>query len=202
MQSKCPTKRILIGKKDLDAAYRRIPANTTTVLTYIAILDYPAFLWLLLPFGTTPAQTEYMTVSDVSIDQGNYLLRDESSCIDDLNLPHQYLLPPEEKQHSTIHLETADPLAADITATGVLMVGFIDNIITITVDDKHWIDCAKVAALLVIYKLFWPLHLSEPLKQDDPLPLEKLVVEEKIAEHKTCLVWDIKTHYMIVFLPK
>ena len=70
----------------------------------------------------------------------------------------------------------ADPLAVEIIATEASMDGFIDDIITITVDDNHWIDRAKRAALLVIHTLFRPLQPSEPLKQDDPLSLRKLVV--------------------------
>ena len=54
----------------------------------------------------------------------------------------------------------ADPLAVDITATEASMDGFIDDIITITVDDKHWIDFEKSAALLVIHTLFRPLQPS------------------------------------------
>ena len=55
MRSRWPTKRILIGKTDLDASYRRIHANLKTASTWIAIFDELAFLCLMLPFGTTPA---------------------------------------------------------------------------------------------------------------------------------------------------
>ena len=82
------------------------------------------------------------------------------------------------------------------------MDGFIDDIITITVDDKHWIDRAKSAALLVIHTLFRPLQPSEPLKRDDPLYLRKMVGEGQLSEHKTCLGQDINTHYMRVFQPE
>ena len=82
------------------------------------------------------------------------------------------------------------------------MDGFIKYIAAITVDDKHRIECAKSAALLIIHTLSLPLHPSEPLKLDDPLFLRKLVGEGKLAEHKTCLGWDMHTHYLRVFLPK
>ena len=87
------------------------------------------------------------------------------------------MIPTEEKKQSASHLEKADPLAVDITATKASMDGFIDDIITIPVDDDHWIDRAKSAALLVIDKLFRPLQPSKPLKRDDPLSLRKLVGE-------------------------
>ena len=69
-------------------------------------------------------------------------------------MPHQSLLPQEEKQQSESHLVTADPLTVDITATEASMDSFINDIITITVDDEYWIDRAKIAALWVIYTLF------------------------------------------------
>ena len=88
-----------------------------------------------LPFGTTPAPAEYTTVSEAAIDLGNDLFQDESWDTDDLNSPHRYLLPQEDMQQSASHIETADPLAVDITATESSMDGFINDIITITVDD-------------------------------------------------------------------
>ena len=164
MRSKWPTKRILILKTDLDAAYQRIHANAITALTCIAILDELEFLCLWLPFLTTPVPEEYKTVSEAEIDLGNDLIWDESWDTDDLNSPHQLLLPQEEKKKSTIHLATTDPLSVDITATEASMDGFINNIITITVDEKHWIDRTDSAALLIIHTLFRPLEPLEPLK--------------------------------------
>ena len=54
------------------------------------------------------------------------------------------------------------------------MDGYIDDIISITVDDKHWIDRTKSAALLVIHTLFQTLQPAETLKLEDPLSLRKL----------------------------
>ena len=98
------------------------------------------------------------------------------------------------KNQSAIHLEKPDALSVEIIATEASMDGFIDDIITITVNDKHWIDRVKSAALLVIHKLFRPLHPSEHLKQDDPLSLRKLTGEGQLADQKTCLGWIINTH--------
>ena len=64
------------------------------------------------------------------------------------------------RQQSESHLAKADTLAVEIIATKASMDGFIDDIITITVDDNHWVDCAKTAALLVIHTLFRPLQPS------------------------------------------
>ena len=101
-----PTKRILIGNTDLDAAYHRIHANATTASTCISIVDELDFLCLRLPFGTTPTPVEYTTISEAAIDLGNDLLRYESWDTDELNSPHQSLLPQEEKHQSASHLVT------------------------------------------------------------------------------------------------
>ena len=78
MRSRWPTKLIIIGKTDLDAAYRWIHANATTSSTCIAIVDELAFLCLRLTFGTTPVPAEYNTVSEAAIDLVNDLIQDES----------------------------------------------------------------------------------------------------------------------------
>ena len=90
----------------------------------------------------------------------------------------------------------------DITATEVSMDGFIYDIIAITVDDDHWIDHTKSAALLVIHTLFRPLQPSEPLKRDNPLSLRKLEGEGQLAEQNTCLGWDINTQSIRASLPE
>ena len=74
MRSRWPTKRILIGKTDLDAAYRIIHAHANTASTCIAIVEEIAFFCLRLPFGTTPAPAEYTNISEVAIDLGSDIL--------------------------------------------------------------------------------------------------------------------------------
>ena len=75
IQSKWPTKQILIGKTDLDATYHRINAKATTASTCIEIVDELAFLCLRLSFGTTPAPAEYTNFSEAEIDQGTIYSR-------------------------------------------------------------------------------------------------------------------------------
>ena len=164
MQSRWTKRRILIGKPDLDAAYLWIHANKKAASTCIAAVNELDFLCLRLPFGTTPEPAKYKTASEAEIDLGNNLLKDKSWNTDDLNSPHRYLIPQEDKHQSASHLATSYPLAMETTATETSMDGFIDDIITITVDDKHWIDRKKSVAQLVIHTLFRPLQPSEPLK--------------------------------------
>ena len=134
--SKWITKRILIGKTDLDTTYFRIHANKTTELICIVIAEEPAFLFLRLPFGTTPTPAEYATISEAAIDLGNNLLQDGSWDTDDLNSLHRSLLQHKEIQNPASHLTMSDSSEVNITATEASMDGFIYDIITIKVDDK------------------------------------------------------------------
>ena len=58
---------------------------------------------------------------------------------------------------------------------------FINNIITLTIDDSTWAEIAKKLALLVIHTIFRPLQTSEPLNKDNPLSLQKLSGEGRFT---------------------
>ena len=75
MQIKWPSKSILIGKTDIDAAYRRIRANARIASTFISIVENLSLLCLHLPFGTTPEPVDYTTVSEAKNEPLNDLLR-------------------------------------------------------------------------------------------------------------------------------
>ena len=80
------------------------------------------------------------------------------------------------------------------------MDGFIDDIITINIDDPRWAERAKNTALLNIHTMFRPRKFNKPLKRDDPLLLHNITGEGQIADRKTFLGWDIHTYSLQVFL--
>ena len=82
------------------------------------------------------------------------------------------------------------------------MDGFIDDIPTITIDYPIWAERTKNSELLGIHTIFRPLHSSEQLKRDDPLPIHKLSVEGQLVQHKKIMGWDIQTRSLRVFTPK
>ena len=84
----------------LDAAYRRIYANSTTGSTFITIVDKLAFICLWLPFHTKLVPAEYTTVSEAAIDLGSNILRDKYSYTENLNSPHRSSIPKKDKQQS------------------------------------------------------------------------------------------------------
>ena len=96
-------------------------------------------------------------------------------------------------------LTQSDKLKMDIELTEASMDGFIDDIITITIDDPNWVELTKKSALLVIHTIFHPTQALDPLTQDDPLPIGILAGEGQLEERKTLLGWDIHTLSLRVF---
>ena len=78
MGFKWPSKRILIGKTDLDSAYQRSHANVQIASTCIAIVGKLAFRCITLHFGNIPVPEEYTIISDSDIDLGGDLISDAS----------------------------------------------------------------------------------------------------------------------------
>ena len=93
---KWPSKRIMIGKTDLYAAYQCVRANAQLASTCITIVGKLAFLCLRLSFGATPALEEDTTISDSEIYLGNDLHADASWYAMNLQSPHRHLLPRED----------------------------------------------------------------------------------------------------------
>ena len=116
MRIKYPSKIILIGKTDPDAAYRRVHANAQIAAACIVIVGKIAFLYLRLPFGTTPAPEKYTTISEAAIDLGNDIIADTSWDATNLQSPHQHLLPREDYLPSSYPLVKADQLTVNIEA--------------------------------------------------------------------------------------
>ena len=200
MLIKWPSKHIMIGKTDLGATYRRFHANAQIAATYIAIVVKLAFLCICLPFGTTLTSAVYTTISEAEIDFENNLLTDTSWDATNLQSLHQQLIPREDYLPASDPLVKAYHIAVDIKAKEVSMDGFIYEIITITIDDPRWVESANNAALFIVHTIFRPWHSNKPLKLYYLLSLRKLVGEGQPAKCKTCLVWDIHTCYLRVFL--
>ena len=97
---------------------------------------------------------------------------------------------------------SADKISVDIEYKLAPMGGFIDDIITLTVDDPTWVGRSKNTAFLVIHIILWPLQVPEPLNRDYPLSLQKLAGGWFLSEVKTCLGWVMQTSTLQVFLPK
>ena len=113
-------------------------------------------------------------MSEAAIDPGNNLLLDTLWEATNLYSPHWHLLPREYYLPASEPLVKSDQITVDIKAKEASMNGFIDDTITITIDNPHWVERAKNTALLIIHTIFRPWQSNETLKRDDPLSLRKI----------------------------
>ena len=151
---------------DLDTAYRRIHVNARITSTCIAIVYNLLLLCLCLTFRMTPVPADYTTVIESSIDLENDICRDKSWDATEIHSPHRQL-PDEEEYHPVQDpLFQADQPTVGIKAKKTSMDVLIDDIVTITIDDPNWVECAKNVALWVIHTIFRLLQSSEPPKQN------------------------------------
>ena len=130
-------------EKYLNYTYQCVHANIQTTSTCITIVVKLAFICMHLPFGTNPAPSEYTTISEASIKLGNYLLMEVSWDATNLQSPHIHLLPREDYLPASCPLVKAYQLGVDIEAKEASMDGFINDIITITIDNPYWVEHAK-----------------------------------------------------------
>ena len=91
---------------------------------------------------------EYNTVRKVAIDLVNDLLGDKYCDAIQLQSPHRSLLQEEEYQPGKNTLVQAYQLEVDTKAKEDSMDGFIDDIITITIDDPNLVKRTKKLSLI------------------------------------------------------
>ena len=103
---------------------------------------------------------EYNTVRKVAIDLVNDLLGDKYCDAIQLQSPHRQLIKEEEYQPLQDPLVQVYQLEVDTKAKEDSMDGFIDDIITITIDYSNLVERTKNSALLVIHIIFRPLQYS------------------------------------------
>ena len=163
MRIKWPSKRILIGKTDLYAAYRRVYANSQIASTCITIVEKLVFLCLSLPYRTTPTPVDYTTISETAIYIGNDFLADTSWDATNLQFTHRNLLPREDYLPALEQLVKTDALAVNIKVKEFSMYGFIDDISTITIDNPCWLERVNNVALLIIHIIFRPWNYDKIL---------------------------------------
>ena len=68
MRFRHPSIPILLGKTDMDAAYRRLHVHLSSAVTCMTILDGLAYLLNRLPFGSESAPSKFSIISDTITD--------------------------------------------------------------------------------------------------------------------------------------
>ena len=80
--------------------------------------------------------------------------------------------------------------------------GYIDDVITVTVDEDNYVEKGQHAAPLAVHCVFRPVKTKDPLPRDDAVSIRKLDGEGTPDEVKNCLGWNIDTRKFRIYLPK
>ena len=215
-----PNDRILCNKIDVEKAYRRLHTKASIATKCIAIWfldkmwqenqyikseDQVAVLLTRLPFGSTPAPSEFCITSEIVFDLANDLLHCDRW--DPSNLPSPYAndLPQVERLPSDMTFGQAEE--ADVKLDPSILggtEGYIDDGACVVLDSpSNWRMVARAAQTVVmaLFLIFRPLanHL-EPIKRPDPASIRKMIAEGGLKELITFLGWYINTRLFTIAL--
>ena len=196
-----PEQRIWINKTDMDAAYRRIHANTKSATTCISILNDIAYLLVRLPFGSSPAPPKFSAVSDAAADVAQDLAMDPQWNPADLRSSFHLDTNTPAPSHNT-KAHNADVLAVTLPVRPIVTDNFIDDLFQACLDKGDNGERIKHAVPLVLHTFFRPSNKHDAGPRDPIINMTKHAAEGKLEEVKIILGWKIDTHLFRVFLTK
>ena len=203
MRYKNPNRRILIFKHDLDSAYRRLHWHAKCALLCITIVQNLAYILTRLCFGIASGPSEWCVISETIVDYAAILMKDKTWNASELFNPHEDISSKIEYLDDSIKCEnTKDIISKNIETTDSYVDGYIDDLLTITLDDPDLVTRGSQAIPLMCHTIFRPVHKNEPLPRTNILSKAKLIAEGMPSEQKTFLGWIIDTRRMRISLPK
>jgi len=198
-----PYTKILGGKSDIKAAYRRITLHGDTAELCTIMYDNIGLTSTRLTFGGSPCPNEFCLASELCTDLANDILHCPTWDPDTIGSPHAKNLHPPILSDELIPHRKARELDVKITADDWGRIDdFIDDGIVIVPDLSNNKKRALEAMLLAIHILFRPLDKNEQIKRDDCLSLGKLHEEGFLSENPTILGWEINTRKLTISLPQ
>lgn len=197
-----PTKRILLGKFDLKAAFRRAHLSPATALESMATLEDLLFISLRLTFSGAPCPLTWSCISESICDLANDLIKCPAWDHSMLHSPIQASILPALRLPDTIPLGQAVKLAIkfprdEIGKTDI----FLDDYAPIALDIGDNVDRVACAVPLAIHTVGRQLSDNEPLPRDDLISISKLAAEGRMEETKMLLGWQIDTRRLFLHLP-
>jgi len=197
-----PAVKILGGKSDIKAAYRRINLHGDTAeLSSIMMEDF-GLPSLRLTFGGSPCPNEYCVSAELCTDLANDILHCKNWNPEKTKSPHASKIQPTKYLDESVPYSQAKELDVEIPPDDHGRVDdFIDDSIVIAPDINENSGRALQALLLAIHILFRPLDPKEKIKREDCLSLGKLQEEGFLSETPTILGWVINTRLLTISLP-
>jgi hypothetical protein len=198
-----PEIKILGGKSDIKAAYRRISLHGDTAERCTIMYNDLGLTSVRLTFGGSPCPNEFCLASELCTDLANDILHCDQWNPRELKSPHA------EKIRDPVYLDSNIPYTKAKELDVILPTDdygriddFIDDGIVIIPDLEDNKNRALQALLLAIHILFRPVDDNENIRRDDCLSLSKLQDEGFLTENPIILGWRINTRLLTVSLPE
>ena len=201
MRNLHPNKVILMNKTDLDAAFRRLHVVLKFAILCTTIIGPIAYILFRLPFGSSPAPSNFCLISEFVIDLAQMIAKDPTWNPRRLFNPNNNKIPPPEVVYDkNRNFSKARPLAIKFDYQPIYIDGFVDDLITVVVTMDTLIERATNVVPLAIHSVFRPLDHKEPIHRDDILSERKMKGEGALSEVKQILGWTVDSRRFIVSL--
>jgi hypothetical protein len=168
--------------------------------------DQVAVLLARLPFGPSPAPTEFCTTLEIAFDLASDLLHCERW--DTTTLPSPYADRLSAPVRLPADIAFGQAAEADVKLDPTLLGGtdgYIDDGAGAVLDALwNWrmVQRAAQAVVMALFLVFRPLHaLLEPIPHPDPLSIRKMLAEGGLRETIMFLGLFIKTRRLTIALP-
>jgi hypothetical protein len=202
LRLRLPKVKILGGKSDIKAAYRRVTLHGDTAEKCTIMYKEFGLTSLRLTFGGSPCPNEFCTASELCTDLANDLLHCPHWDPSKLFSPHAEKVPPPKYLNESIPYATAKDIDVDIPPDDWGKVDdFIDDGIVVVPDIGNNKTRAIQAMLLAIHILFRPTDPQEKITREDCLSLGKLKEEGFLSETPIILGWKVNTRLLTLQLP-
>ena len=169
-----PKRTIYIIKHDLDAAYRPIHVHPDFAIRATTVIGEIAYILTRFSFGVSAAPSMYSLISEAFFDRVNDLLTDPVWNPKSLHSPHKTEFQKPKPFHNSIPFDKANKLHVDVPLRKSFCDGYIDDCITISLDEEELIEKSQNALPLGVHTVFRPLMMNEPTERNDSLQITKL----------------------------
>jgi hypothetical protein len=202
LRARHPNTKILGGKSDFKAAYRRVNLHGDTAAKCSIMYEEFGLPSLRLTFGGSPCPNEFCIISELCTDLANDILHCPLWNPADIKSPHSDLLPDPITLDESIPYHQAKELDVEIPDDDWGRIDeFIADGISIVPDIGNNRKRAVAAMLLAIHTISRPLDTNEQIMREDCLSLGKFKEGGSLSEEPIILGWLINTRLLTIALP-
>jgi len=202
MREENPTTKILVGKFDLKAAYRRAHLSAATALESMTVFDNLLHVSLRMTFGGAPCPPQWGCFSETICDLANDLINCPAWNPHETCSPLQKDLPAPIYLAEAIPYAQAKPMAVPVPTCKIgKSEVYIDDFLPVALDKGDNSYRVSAAVPLAIHSVGRQISPNEPLPREDLISYTKMLAEAAMSETKTALGWLLNTRTLQVSLP-